>query len=75
MRAVGYRQIWSWLDGHSSWAEAQDKAIVATRQLAKRQLTWLRGDLRSEKLLAGRADTYERMRQRIAIAIRALNII
>ena len=44
MRAVGYRQIWAHLEGHSTWEEARSKAIVATRQYAKRQLTWLRGD-------------------------------
>jgi tRNA dimethylallyltransferase len=44
MRAVGYRQLWSYLDGQYGWEEARGKAIVATRQYAKRQLTWLRGD-------------------------------
>jgi tRNA dimethylallyltransferase len=44
MRAVGYRQLWSYLDGHYGWEEARSRAIVATRQYAKRQLTWLRGD-------------------------------
>lgn len=42
MRAVGYRQIWRYLDGEFSRAGMIDKAIAATRQLAKRQLTWLR---------------------------------
>ena len=44
MRAVGYRQLWTYLDGELSWEAARAKAIVATRQYAKRQLTWLRGD-------------------------------
>lgn len=44
MRAVGYRQIWSHLDGDYDRATAVDKALAATRQLAKRQLTWLRSD-------------------------------
>jgi tRNA dimethylallyltransferase len=48
MRAVGYRQLWAHLDGRYSWEEARAKAIVATRQYAKRQLTWLRGDPRIE---------------------------
>ncbi len=43
VRAVGYRQIWQYLDGELSLDEAVEKAVVATRQLAKRQLTWLRG--------------------------------
>ena len=45
MRAVGYRQALEHLDGRSSAAEFRDRAIFATRQLAKRQLTWLRGEL------------------------------
>jgi len=42
MRAVGYRQIWAHLEGNYDLPAAVHKAIVATRQLAKRQLTWLR---------------------------------
>lgn len=42
MRAVGYRQVWRYLAGEYRYDEMVDKAIVATRQLAKRQLTWLR---------------------------------
>jgi tRNA dimethylallyltransferase len=42
MRAVGYRQVWRYLAGHCSLSEASEQAIAATRQLAKRQLTWLR---------------------------------
>lgn len=43
MRAVGYRQVWSYLDGAYSRAEMVQRGVFATRQLAKRQLTWLRG--------------------------------
>jgi tRNA dimethylallyltransferase len=42
MRAVGYRQIWRYLAGRSALNEATEQGIAATRQLAKRQLTWLR---------------------------------
>lgn len=42
MRAVGYRQAWEYLEGHCSFDQMREKAIAATRQLAKRQLTWLR---------------------------------
>ena len=42
LRAVGYRQAWEHLDGTASASEFRDRAISATRQLAKRQLTWLR---------------------------------
>jgi tRNA dimethylallyltransferase len=42
MRAVGYRQVWEYLEGTISRETMREKAIAATRQLAKRQLTWLR---------------------------------
>ena len=42
MRAVGYRQLWRHLAGLSTLSEARDQGIAATRQLAKRQLTWLK---------------------------------
>ncbi|QRX81209.1 tRNA (adenosine(37)-N6)-dimethylallyltransferase MiaA [Glaciimonas sp. PAMC28666] len=42
MRCVGYRQTWEYLDGHYDFNEMREKGIIATRQLAKRQLTWLR---------------------------------
>lgn len=42
IRAVGYRQIWSYLEGECSLDEAIDRGVAATRQLAKRQFTWLR---------------------------------
>jgi tRNA dimethylallyltransferase len=44
MRSVGYRQVWSWLAGECSEAEMVERGIAATRQYAKRQLTWLRGE-------------------------------
>lgn len=42
MRSVGYRQLWAYLSGELGWEPMRDKALVATRQLAKRQYTWLR---------------------------------
>jgi tRNA dimethylallyltransferase len=44
MRAVGYRQIWSHLEGKDNLEDAHQKTLAATRQLAKRQLTWLRSE-------------------------------
>jgi tRNA dimethylallyltransferase len=44
VRAVGYRQAWEYLDGQGDAAAFRERAIAATRQLAKRQLTWLRGE-------------------------------
>jgi tRNA dimethylallyltransferase len=46
MRAVGYRQLWGHLDGEYGLAEATTRALAATRQLAKRQLTWMRAETR-----------------------------
>lgn len=43
MRCVGYRQTWEYLDGLIDWNTMREKGLAATRQLAKRQLTWLRG--------------------------------
>ncbi len=44
MRAVGYRQMWAWLRGEYGREEMIERAIAATRQLAKRQTTWLRSE-------------------------------
>lgn len=44
MRAVGYRQMWAWLHGEYGREEMIRRAIAATRQLAKRQMTWLRSE-------------------------------
>ena len=42
IRSVGYRQAWDYLEGTSDFATMRERAIVATRQLCKRQFTWLR---------------------------------
>jgi len=42
VRSVGYRQLWDYCAGDCSLQDAVEKAVIATRQLAKRQLTWLR---------------------------------
>jgi tRNA dimethylallyltransferase len=44
MRAVGYRQLWAHLDGQCTLEEGVRRAVAATRQLARRQLTWMRGE-------------------------------
>jgi len=59
MRSVGYRQLWQHLQGVTSFEEAGKRALYATRQLAKRQITWLRSesDLKSfDPLEAGTID-------------------
>jgi tRNA dimethylallyltransferase len=55
LRAVGYRQLWRHLDGQETLDEAVRRAVFATRQLAKRQLTWLRKEPAVEWLDSGRA--------------------
>jgi tRNA dimethylallyltransferase len=54
MRCVGYRQVWQYLDGEYGLDMLREKAVAATRQLAKRQLTWLRStkDVREFDCLA-----------------------
>lgn len=44
IRSVGYRQAWDYLKGEVDYEEMRNRAIIATRQLAKRQLTWLRSE-------------------------------
>ena len=66
MRSVGYRQIWAYLDEHYEWPEARRQAIVATRRLAKRQMTWLRSDPVCERLAAFSPGLAERLSERIA---------
>jgi len=54
LRAVGYRQVWQHLAGDYDLAQCRDRAIFATRQLAKRQTTWLRSELDTRWLDTGR---------------------
>jgi tRNA dimethylallyltransferase len=44
LRAVGYRQVWEYLSGSLKYTEMVERGIIATRQLAKRQFTWLRSE-------------------------------
>jgi len=55
IRAVGYRQAWSYLEGEYDLETMIEKAIVATRQLAKRQFTWLRKEVDATSFQAGQA--------------------
>ena len=60
LRAVGYRQAWEHLDGATDAATFRDKGIFATRQLAKRQITWLRAELDAHGFDPDRPDLLER---------------
>lgn len=61
MRSVGYRQAWEHLDGHYDRVELRNRGIFATRQLAKRQLTWLRSFTEAIWLDPLAADTQTRV--------------
>jgi tRNA dimethylallyltransferase len=58
MRAVGYRQLWAHLDGAYGLDEAVARAVAATRQLSKRQTTWLRAETAAECIDPERTDSY-----------------
>jgi tRNA dimethylallyltransferase len=61
MRCVGYRQAWEALDGHWPPAELRERGIAATRQLAKRQLTWLRSMPQRHTVACDAGDAMERV--------------
>jgi tRNA dimethylallyltransferase len=65
LRAVGYRQAWEYLDGQVDAATFRDKGVFATRQLAKRQITWLRAELDAR----GLDPEHPRLRERAADAL------
>lgn len=67
MRSVGYRQLWAHLAGECTLAEAVERSIAATRQLAKRQLTWMRAERWAEWLDPAVALSWNRdVRRRLA---------
>lgn len=59
IRAVGYRQVWSYLDGEIDHSAMIEKAVIATRQLAKRQLTWLRRESGGIRIDCNRGRLFE----------------
>lgn len=58
IRSVGYRQLWDYFEGHCSLSEAQELAVIATRQLAKRQQTWLRSWSNAQQVLVDGENGY-----------------
>lgn len=71
VRAVGYRQAWEHLDGCYDAAELRDRGIFATRQLAKRQITWLRSELDARILDPERSDLSERAADAVSLFLGA----
>lgn len=66
MRSVGYRQVIDYLDGRTSRVEMLGRAIAATRQLARRQLTWLRGEDRAVRFDCHSPDLAEAVHHALA---------
>ena len=66
MRLIGYRQLWQHLAGESTLEEASERAIAATRQFARRQLTWLRAEPGAAWFDAGDSAVAERIGARVA---------
>jgi tRNA dimethylallyltransferase len=66
LRLIGYRQLWEHLERDTPLAVASQKAVAATRQLARRQLTWLRAEPGAEWFDSADPDTLERIAARIA---------
>ena len=71
MRCVGYRQAWEALAGTSPLHELRDRGIFATRQLAKRQLTWLRGMPGRQVVIADADDAVRQVVGKARAIIRA----
>lgn len=71
VRAIGYRQVWSYLAGEINVEEMQDKGIIATRQLAKRQFTWLRREMDADTFYSEDMQVYARVLSTIKQRIRA----
>jgi len=67
IRAVGYRQAWEHLDGGYDAAELRNRGIFATRQLAKRQITWLRSELDARVLDPERAGLLDRASEALGL--------
>ena len=65
MRCVGYRQVWETQDGLAPRSDMRDRGIYATRQLAKRQLTWMNNTLQPERFDCLDPSVDERIMQRV----------
>lgn len=65
MRAVGYRQVWETLEGTKPAGTLADRGVAATRQLAKRQVTWLRATHHAERFDCLRPDLAEAIEARV----------
>ena len=71
MRCVGYRQVWEAQDGLIPRGEMRDRGVYATRQLAKRQITWMTNTLRPETFDCLAGDVCERIGRRVEALLAA----
>jgi tRNA dimethylallyltransferase len=69
IRAVGYRQVWAYLQGEYDLATMTEKAIIATRQLAKRQFTWLRRETEATVFVTGDENLFAKVLNKINLEI------
>ena len=69
MRCVGFRQTWAALEGELPMSELRERGIIATRQLAKRQLTWLRSFTTRTVVACDQADAEAQVVAQVALAI------
>ena len=69
MRCVGYRQAWEALDGLWPPAELRERGIAATRQLAKRQITWLRSMPQRHTVACDAGDALERVLELVGTVV------
>jgi tRNA dimethylallyltransferase len=72
VRAVGYRQLWAHLEGEFPLSEAVRRGIAATRQLAKRQMTWIRSEPGLEWVAPHASGAFERWSAAVGIRLREL---
>lgn len=68
VRAVGYRQMWQYLEGRITYDEMIERAVIATRQLAKRQITWLRSWIGAQWINPEEDHSFEQVIQRLSRA-------
>ena len=67
IRAVGYRQVWSYLQGEYDYQTMIEKGIAATRQLAKRQFTWLRRETDAHWFATGSDRLFEKIMETLKV--------
>jgi len=74
MRCVGYRQVWQYLDGDLSKSEMTERAIISTRQLSKRQFTWLRSESPNDWFDSLDNNIMQKVLKKVQLVPRLLNL-